>query len=264
MDLIGVPGWVPRPGRMMAGAALRDMQRIADQAIDGRRGAARGKVPDLLDLLLEGEDPKTGRKMTISELRDNLLTFVVAGHETTALTLSWALYLCAFDPDVQTAARAEAQAVLGNRAATTDDIAALPLVRRIIDETLRLYPPAAFLSRTAIAADVLCGRDIHAGDTVVLPIYALHRHHMLWDDPDRFDPARFADPKTIDRFSYLPFGDGPRVCIGANFALQEAVVILATLLARHRFSIVPGKVPKPVMILTLRPQGGVWLMIDAA
>ncbi len=130
--------------------------------------------------------------MTTDELRDNLLTFIVAGHETTALTLSWALYLCAFDPAVQDAARAEAQAVLGSgadgRAATAADVAALPLVRRIVDETLRLYPPAAFLSRTAQAADELCGREVRPGDTVILPIYALHRHRKLWADPDAFDP----------------------------------------------------------------------------
>ncbi|QCO57107.1 cytochrome P450 (plasmid) [Pseudorhodobacter turbinis] len=262
LDLIGVPGWVPRPGRMMAGAAMREMRRIADTAIEGRKTAPRHEVPDLLDLLLAGEDPKTGRTMTTSELRDNLLTFIVAGHETTALTLSWALYLCAFDKDVQDGARAEAQAVLGTRAAVAEDVAKLPLIRRIIDEALRLYPPAAFLSRTAMAADTLCGREIRAGDTVILPIYALHRHHMLWDNPDQFDPSRFEEPNAIARFAYLPFGDGPRVCIGANFALQEAVIILATLLARHRFTPVAGKEPKPVMILTLRPQGGVWLNIE--
>jgi cytochrome P450 len=263
LDLLGVPGWVPRPGRMMAGGAMREMKRIADEAIESRRKDGRRAVPDLLDLLLEGEDPKTGQKMTTAELRDNLLTFIVAGHETTALTLSWALYLCAFDQEVQAAARAEARAVLGDRAATQADIAGLSLTRQIIDEALRMYPPAAFLSRTAQVSDTLCGRDIKAGDTVVLPIYALHRHHMLWKNPDQFDPSRFADPKAIERFSYLPFGDGPRVCIGANFALQEAVIILATLLARHRFSLVKGKEPKPVMILTLRPEGGVWLNVEA-
>ncbi len=264
LDLLGVPGWVPRPGRLMAGPAMREMKRIADTAIEARRAAGPHVIPDLLDLLLDGEDPKTGRRMSTSELRDNLLTFIVAGHETTALTLSWALYLCAFDTDVQAAAGAEARAVLGDRAATAADIAQLPLTRRIIDETLRLYPPAAFLSRTAQVADELCGREIRAGDTIVLPIYALQRHHMLWRDPDAFDPARFADPKVIDRFSYLPFGDGPRICIGANFALQEAVIILATLLARHRFGLILGKTPRPVMILTLRPEGGVWLTVEPA
>lgn len=264
LDILGAPRWVPRPGRMIAGRAMGDMKRLADGAIDRRRAEGARPVPDLLDLLLEGEDPKSGRKMTTAELRDNLLTFIVAGHETTALTLSWALYLCAFDPAVQDTARAEAQGVLAGRTATSADVPNLPLIRRIVDETLRMYPPAAFLSRTAQAADTLMGREVLPGDTVILPIYALQRHHAHWPDPDRFDPARFADPKAIDRFTYLPFGDGPRICIGANFAVQEAVIILATLLSRFRFALVPGKTPKPVMILTLRPEGGVWLMVERA
>jgi cytochrome P450 len=262
LDILGAPAWVPRPGRLMTGSAMQAMKRVADQSIDQRRADGAKAVPDLLDLLLAGEDPKTGRKMNTPELRDNLLTFIVAGHETTALTLSWALYLCAFDPAIQDAARAQARAVLGDRAAQVGDLAALPLIRQIVDETLRLYPPAAFLSRTAQAKDELCGRDVRPGDTVILPIYALHRHHALWTDPHAFRPDRFADPKSIDRFAYLPFGDGPRICIGASFALQEAVIILATLLARFRFTLVPDKAPKPVMILTLRPEGGVWLGVE--
>jgi cytochrome P450 len=263
-DILGLPGWVPRPGRLMTGSAMRATKRLADRAIDARRADGAKTPPDLLDLLLAGADPETGRTMTTDELRDNLLTFIVAGHETTALTLSWALYLCAFDPAVQDAARAEAQSALGDRAATATDVAALPLTRRIVDEALRMYPPAAFLSRTAQAEDELCGREVRRGDTVILPIYALHRHHALWANPDAFDPARFADARAIPRYQYLPFGDGPRICIGASFALQEAVIILATLLARFRFTPVPGKQPKPVMILTLRPEGGVWLMVDRA
>ncbi len=263
LDILGAPPWLPRPSRLLTGSAMRDMKRLADGAIERRRTDGARPVPDLLDLLMAGEDPKSGRRMTTDELRDNLLTFIVAGHETTALTLSWGLYLCAFDQAVQDAARAEAQAVLQGRAATAADVARLPLIRAIADETLRLYPPAAFLSRTAMVADELCGREIRKGDTVILPIYALHRHHMLWPDPDRFDPGRFEDARTVERFAYLPFGDGPRVCIGANFALQEAVIILATLLSRFRFSPVPGKEPNPVMILTLRPEGGVWLTAEA-
>jgi cytochrome P450 len=262
LDVLGAPPWMPRPGRLFTGSAMRDTKRLADQAIEARRASGAKAPPDLLDLLMAGSDPESGRQMTTGELRDNLLTFIVAGHETTALTLSWALYLCAFDQDVQAAARAEAAAVLGDRAATVADLPALPLVRRIVDETLRLYPPAAFLSRTAMAADQLCGREVRPGDTVILPIYALHRHRTLWEDADAFRPSRFADPKAVPRFQYLPFGDGPRICIGASFALQEAVIVLATLLARFRFSPLPGKEPRPVMILTLRPEGGVWLKVE--
>ena len=264
LDILGAPAWVPRPGRLFSGPALRQMKQMANDAIDQARHRPKTGIPDLLDLLLAGEDPNSGRKMNPDELRDNLLTFIVAGHETTALTLAWSLYLCAFDPKVQDAAREEAQAALGPRAATADDLPALPLIRRIVDEALRLYPPAAFLARTARKADTLSGREVRPNDTVILPIYALHRHHDHWHDPDAFDPDRFAEPKAIPRFAYLPFGDGPRVCIGASFALQEAVIILATLLARFRFSQIPGKAPKPVMILTLRPEGGVWLKVDPA
>ncbi len=269
LDVMGAPPWVPRPGRMLSGRGMAQTKALADRAIDARRGAhSKGQhantPPDLLDLLLAGADPESGRQMTTEELRDNLLTFIVAGHETTALTLAWGLYLCAFDQGVQDAARAEAQAVLQGRAASAADIAALPLTRQIVDETLRLYPPAAFLSRTALAADTLCGREVKPGDTVLLPVYALHRHHALWKDPDAFNPSRFADPRAVPRFQYLPFGDGPRICIGMSFALQEAVIVLATLLSRYRFAAVPGREPKPVLILTLRPEGGVWLQVERA
>lgn len=264
MDVVGVPTWVPRPARLLSSGSLKQMKRVADKVIEGRHDRKAARVPDLLDLLLQGEDPETRRRMTTAELRDNLLTFIVAGHETTALTLSWALYLCAFDQEVQEKARAKAQAVLGARAATAEDCAQLTYIRQIIDETLRLYPPAALLSRTARRADKLCGREVRAGDTVMLPIYALHRSHLLWEAPDRFDPDRFSDNSKIDRYAYLPFGAGPRICIGAGFAIQEAVMILATLLARFRFAPIPGKEPKPVMILTLRPEGGVWLQTENA
>ena len=264
LDVIGAPPWVPRPSRRVSGAAVSNMKRVADTSIEARRKAGPRPVPDLLDLLLDGEDPETKRRMNTAELRDNLLTFIVAGHETTALSLAWSLYLCAFDEGVQERARAEAKTVLCGRAATVADLPKLKYVRQVIDEALRLYPPAAFLSRTAKAPDRLLGREVRPGDTVMLPIYALHRNRRLWDDPDRFDPDRFADPKAIDRFAYLPFGDGPRICIGASFALQEAVIILATLLSRFRFTRVPGRDPKPVLILTLRPEGGVWLTIERA
>ncbi|MGB7262123.1 MAG: cytochrome P450 [Albidovulum sp.] len=264
LDIIGAPAWVPRPSRMVSAPAMRAMKAMADRAIDERRGAEAKPIPDLLDLLLDGQDPETKRQMNTGELRDNLLTFIVAGHETTALTLGWALYLCAFDQDVQDRARAEAQAALGDRAATVADLPHLGYCRQIVDEALRLYPPAAFLSRTAKIHDQLCGREVRPGDTVMLPIYALHRNHALWPNPHAFDPDRFADPAAIDRFAYLPFGGGPRVCIGAAFALQEAVIILATLLARFRFTPVSGRAPKPVLILTLRPEGGVWLDVTNA
>ena len=259
-DILGFPDWLPRPGRAMSGRALRDMKRIADDAIHARAQRGTSKMPDLLDLLLGGVDPETKRQMNTAELRDNLLTFIVAGHETTALTLSWALYLVGFDQKVQDKARSEAQSVLAGRAATGTDVEHLPYIRQIIDETLRLYPPAGMISRTAQKHDILSNREVKPGDTVMIPIYALGRHRLLWENPDAFDPDRFRNRKAIDRYAYLPFGDGPRICIGASFAQQEAVIILATLLSRFRFAPVGGKDPEPVMILTLRPEGGVWLI----
>lgn len=262
LDIIGVPTWVPRPNRAFSDRILKQTKALADAAVDRRKIDGAREIPDLLDLLLDGEDPKTKRQMSTAELRDNLLTFIVAGHETTALTLSWALYLLAFDNGIQDKLRAEVSSVLCGRTATADDVENLPYSRMVVDETLRLYPPAAFLSRTAQAPDELCGRPVSKGDTVMLPVYALHRNEVLWDDPDSFRPERFADPKSIDRYAYLPFGNGPRVCIGAQFALQEAVIILASLVQKFKFTPVKGKDPKPVMILTLRPDGGVWLNVE--
>ncbi|WP_276718889.1 cytochrome P450 [Pseudooceanicola nitratireducens] len=256
-DIAGMPGWVPRPGRVFSGNALKKMKSVADEAISQRRQAKQ--PPDLLDLLIAGTDPETQRQMRGPEIRDNLLTFIVAGHETTALTLSWALYLLAFAPEQQERAAEEARTQLGDRAATADDVASMPFIRAVVDEALRLYPPAGIISRTAQQADTLCGREVRPSDTVMVPIYALHRNRLLWDNPDAFDPDRFIGGAPVDRYAYLPFGDGPRICIGAGFALQEAVIILATLLARFRFEAVAGKTPKPVLIITTRPEGGVWL-----
>lgn len=264
LDVLGFPDWIPRPGRAQAARTLGDMHAAADAAIERRKATGPGAQRDLLDRLLAATDPETGRSMTTAELRENLLTFIVAGHETTALTLAWALYLCAFDQDVQDRARTEAQAALGARAATADDLASLPFIRQIVEETLRLYPAGGFLSRTARGNDTLGSTQIRAGDTVMIPVYGLHRHRRLWSDPDHFIPDRWQDRNAVDRYQYLPFGDGPRICIGARFAMQEAVIILATLLARFRFAPVPGRDPKPVMILTLRPEGGVWLMVTPA
>ncbi len=261
LDILGVPAWVPRPARLFGGNPVADMKKVADAAIEKRRKAGARPVPDLLDLLLQGMDPETKRRMNGAELRDNLLTFIVAGHETTALTLAWALYLCAFDPDVQEKLHAEASAVLGGRIAGPEDIGQLPYTEQVIKEALRLYPPASFISRTAQGPDELCGREIRRKDTVMLPIYALHRNRALWPEPDAFRPGRFGGGASHDRFAWLPFGDGPRVCIGAHFAMVEAQIILASLIARYRFTPVAGRAPTPEMVITLRPKGGVWLGI---
>ena len=264
MDILGFPDWVPRPERVAGRRKLKEMHALANSVIEERQRHGGEGVPDLLDLLLEGEDPETKQRMSLDQLRDNLMTFIVAGHETTALTLSWAIYLMARYPEHQKRARQEAQSVLQGRIAGADDVPSLPFIRQVIDETLRLYPAAAIISRTAMAPDTLCGREVRPKDSVILPIYALQRPHVLWGNPDAFDPSRFENPKSIKRYAYLPFGDGPRICIGASFALQEAIIILATLLSRFEFEMVAGKEPELEMIFTLRPKGGVWVTTKPA
>ncbi len=264
MDILGFPDWVPRPERVAGRRKLKEMHALANSVIEERQRHGGEGVPDLLDLLLEGEDPETKQRMSLDQLRDNLMTFIVAGHETTALTLSWAIYLMARYPEHQKRARQEAQSVLQGRIAGADDVPSLPFIRQVIDETLRLYPAAAIISRTAMAPDTLCGREVRPKDSVIVPIYALHRSHVLWGNPDAFDPSRFENPKSIKRYAYLPFGDGPRICIGASFALQEAIIILATLLSRFEFEMVAGKEPELEMIFTLRPKGGVWVTTKPA
>lgn len=256
LDLMSVPTWVPRPRRVAQLGQLKQMMEMADGAIADRARSGPSEIPDLLDLLLEAQSEDQG--LTPKDIRDNLLTFIVAGHETTALALSWAIYLCSISPEVQKRASEEARAQLKGRIAKVEDVEHLPYIRWIIDETLRLYPPAAFISRTSRIRDALAGREIRKKDTVMVPIYALHRSHLYWQDPDTFRPDRW-DGFKPKRYTYLPFGDGPRVCIGASFAIQEAVIILASLLSRFHFEPVAGKTPTPQMTLTLRPEGGVWV-----
>lgn len=261
LDMIGAPDWIPRISRVFRPGSLGRLKDIANNAIRLRENSGPKKVPDLLDLLMQGKDVETGRKMTHTELRDNVLAFITAGHETTALSLAWALYLCAFDQDVQARARDEAQKALKGEIAGAEHIADLTYTRQIIQEAMRLYPPAAFLSRTALSNDELCGRQILKGDTIMMPIYALHRHQLLWDKPDHFDPDRFAPGQDYDRYAYLPFGNGPRVCIGAEFAMRESQIILATLLSRFKFELTDRGEPVPELLMTLRPKGGVHLKI---
>lgn len=261
-DILGVPNWVPRP------AALFDQSRkmmddLADEIIAKRAARGPSPEPDLLDLLIEAHSEGT---LDALEVRNNLLGFLFAGHETTALTLTWALYLLALHPEIQAAAREECLAVFGQDDPGMESLAQLKLVRQIIDETLRLYPPAGFLTRTVRKDDTLSGVEVKRGATVILPVYALHRHERWWKDPLYFDPTRF-DPQPSDkhpRGAYLPFGDGPRICIGTSMAITEAVLILATLVRSLHFSLPEGRSPKPVMWFTLRPEGGLHLDVAQA
>lgn len=269
LDFAGLPGWVPRPERLLTSRALRETKRAADAAIEARRKTPNPGTQTLLDLMIEAEDPRSGRRMTTEELRDNLITFLIAGHETTALTLSWALYLLAYRPDVQERARAQVRNVLragqtANAGVTHEDVAKMPFLRMILHETMRLYPPVAMHLRRARAHDTVAGTEIRPGDTLILPIYSLHRSRLWWKAPDHFRPGRFSDMSKIDRFAYLPFLGGPRICVGAEFAMLEMMIVLATLLRDHRFALAPGRLPEPQLILSLRSRTGFWLDVSPA
>jgi cytochrome P450 len=267
MDFFGFPRWLPRPGEWRVGSSVRTMHRMVAQAIEARRGRSTGLGTglgdDLLDRMLAAEDPESGRKMTPEDLVNNMQFFIVAGHETTALAISWALYLLANMPEYQDRARAEATAQLGGRVAEAGDLDAMPFIRQVLDEAMRLYPPVGLVARTAVESDELCGRVIRPNDTIFLPIWALHRHEMLWDKPNAFDPDRFSPSNSAgrDRYQYLPFGAGPRVCVGANFAMMQAQIILATLVQRFQF--MPSlPAPRPIMTMTVRPEPGVFLSLE--
>ena len=263
LDFLGMPEWFPRPGQLMAAPSVATMHNMVAAAIQARRAHADAPADDLLARMLEAQDPETGQRMTADELVFNMQFFIVAGHETTALALAWALYLLANAPEQQEKAREQARAVLGARAAGPDDMAALPLVRQVLEESMRLYPPVGLLARTVVSEDELCGRKMRPGDILFLPIWALHRHTLLWDRPEAFMPSRFDDTPRRDRYQYLPFGAGPRVCVGADFAMMQAQIILATLLARFRF-LPAHPAPQPVMMMTVRPEPGVFLEVRRA
>jgi cytochrome P450 len=263
LDFLQMPDWMPRPGALLGRGAVRTMHAMVARAIAARRQQATGGADDLLDHMLKAQDPETGRRMTPTDLLHNMQFFIVAGHETTALALSWSLLLLAWHPEAQTRARDEARAALGDRAAGAGDIEATPYVKQVIEEAMRLYPPVGMLARTAREHDVLCGRDVLPNDILFLPIYALHRHELWWRRPGEFDPENFSPEASQDRdrFLYLPFGAGPRVCVGANFAMMQAHIILATLLARFRFQPGPGPLPVPTMAMTVRPEPGIRLRV---
>ena len=245
--------------------AVRTMHRMVSEAIEARRRSGPRRESDLLDYMLAAQDPNTDQRMNEADLLNNMQFFIVAGHETTALSLAWALHLLSHDLEAQARASAEARAAIGERAATADDLPNAPYIEQVLEEAMRLYPPVGLLARNVLAPDQLYDRDIRPNDTVFLNIYAMHRHAQLWDRPEAFNPDNFSPEtkKTRDRYQYLPFGAGPRVCVGANFAMMQAQIILTTLLARFSFK-PAGPPPTPVMHMTIRPEPGVRLKARAA
>lgn len=270
LDVLRAPAWLPRIGRWMARPALSFFEAQVEAIIAERRalhagGAGRPEKPDLLDALLAARDPETGTGLSEAEVGANIVTFIGAGHETTANALTWALYLTSLAPDVRDALEAEIDSAGDDLAAAALSGEALALTRAVIEEAMRLYPPVPSLSRTALADDAVGACFIPRGALVVISPYLLHRHETLWQAPDRFRPERFL-PGTrehIARYAYLPFGAGPRVCIGQQFAMVEAVIVLATLLRRLRFEHAGEEAPMPVQRITLRPGQGMPMRVIA-
>jgi cytochrome P450 len=261
--MLRFPAWLWYPGkysRRRAGVALR----AAVAAILARRQAAGLEGDDLLVRLARARDPETGAPMSERQLIDNLLTFLAAGHETTAKALTWALYLVARAPEWQQRVRREVQAVAGDTAIDAGHLEHLVVTRAVIEETMRLYPPAPIMARQATSAGALGGVAVPEGALVMIPIYALHRHRRLWEDPDRFDPERFFPERRsrIARTQFMPFGFGQRTCIGASFAMMEGVAILATLVRGAEFQWDGRHLPEPLSRITPRPKGGMPLGVS--
>ena len=253
---VPLPGWLPtRSNRRLAGS-LRTLDRAVAAMIADHRAPGRARA-DLLSLLLAASDGTNGTGLSDRQVRDEVITLVVAGHETVASALTWALWLVAGDPQVGTRLAAEADHVLGDRPPGAEDFAALPYARQVMDEALRLYPPAWVVTRRVLADDVLAGSPVPAGALIIVSPYTLHRHPDVWEEPEVFDPDRFAPDRRADavRRGYLPFGAGPRLCVGRDFALLESTLVLAATAGRYALKRVPGSVQLDPSV-TLRPKSG--------
>jgi cytochrome P450 len=267
LDILGAPDFIPRLSRLRVHSTLKFFEGEVDRVISDRRrllAERPDRAPnDLLTRLLEAlveTDSKNG--IEESEVRSNILTFIAAGHETTANTLTWAIFLLSQSSEWRERVEAEASRELAGPGNGVADRLVETLA--VIEEAIRLYPPIAAISRVAIDHDEVNGERIKPGSLVVISPYVLHRHRLLWDDPDVFNPERFLGRAraSIDRFAYLPFGVGPRKCIGSTFALQEATLLLAMIARHFRFQLKPGHPVWPALRVTLRPANGLPMSIS--
>jgi cytochrome P450 len=247
--LVPLPTFVPSPANLRLRHALGRLHVLVEGLIERRRRSP-GAAGDLLDGLLQGLDGRA--------LRDEVITFLLAGHETTSNALVWTFWLLGRHPEIALRLRAEIDAGLGERPPTLDDLPRLGYVRMVLEEAMRLYPPVWVVDRNAVADDVLGGHRIRKGTLVMLSQYVTHRHPAFWPDPERFDPERFA-PEAVKgrpRYAYFPFIGGPRMCVGAQFAMTEATLILACLARRFALSPIAGLPVEPNPSVTLRPRHG--------
>jgi cytochrome P450 len=253
ISLLGLPDWVPRPAGRRARAAARRIHGVVDRLIadilDGGSGEA-----SLIRAMAEAKVPGTDRPMDRRAFRNEAIVLFMAGHETTANVLAWALFILSQDQASAARLRAELDAVLGGRPATLEDLPKLPFARAVVEETMRLYPPVPLLSRQALADGRIAGRVVRKGAIVLVAPWILHRRKALWQDPDAFIPDRFMPgaPRP-SRHLYIPFSVGPRVCTGQHLGLAEAVICLATLAQAAELELWPGAEVMPVARLTLRP-----------
>src|SRR5262249_14146654 len=260
------PAVVPRPTRRKLRPTLRFFEETVDEIIAARQrrlAADPSCAPrDILTLLLEARDPDTGTALSDVEIRANILTFIAAGQETTANCITWTLYLLSQSREWRERVQAEADRELDGSLEGLAD--RLTVIRAVIEETNRLYPPITAISRTALRPDELSGEYIKPGTMIVIAPYVLHRHRALWTKPNTFDPTRFLADECgkIDRFAYLPFGVGPKTCIGAAFAIQEASIMIAKIMQHFTLEMLHGHIAWPVQKVTLRPQGGLPMRVQ--
>ncbi|AGK58697.1 cytochrome P450 [Hyphomicrobium denitrificans 1NES1] len=263
--ILHLPATMWHPGKANMRSSAREVRAIVQHLLAQCR-KARGPNGDLVARMIAARHPTTGEQMSDTAIVDNLTTFLFAGHETTAKALTWTLYLLARSPQWQDRLRHEVQhAILSSQRVGPGTIERLPLTLRVLKEALRLYPPAPVMTRLAKEDTDLAGTHVSRGSLIVIPIFVLHRHRRLWDDPDRFDPDRFLpeNEAKYPRTQFMPFGYGPRICVGSSFALIEATAILATLLQSARFEWDGRHVPEPISRVTLRPKGGMPLIVKA-
>jgi cytochrome P450 len=257
------PGFIPTRSNRLFRSALQSLNRAVYKMIQDRR-AAGDPGNDLLGMLLQARDEETGKQMDDRQIRDEIITIIIAGHETVASALSWTWYLLASHPQVRDQIDMELASVLGNNEPVSNDIQRLDLTRAVIDEALRLYPPAWLITRKAVGDDNLGDYRIQAGALMIISPFLLHRSPEYWKNPQVFNPARFLGVAGAERprYAYIPFGGGPRMCIGNSFALLEARLILAMVAQRYRLRLAPGAAVLPEALVTLRPQHGLAMLLD--
>ena len=262
-SLISAPHWVPTPTNIRVERAIRRLENILLAIIAQRResGEERG---DLLSMLLHAQDEESGRRMSDSQLRDEMMTLFMAGHETTANTLAWTWFLLSGHPEAEARLHDELERVLGGRPPTVADLARLPYTESVINETLRVYPTVWMLGREAIEPVELGGYKIPVGTTIFMPQWVIHRDSRWFDEPEVFRPERWQGGllHRLHRYAYFPFGGGPRVCIGNNFALMEAALVLATIAQKFRLKLAPDAIVTPLATITLRPAHGVKVVLS--